>query len=72
VVGEDGDCAVLVDPRDADSVRTGILRVLDAPEAAIAMGRRGFDRAKRFDKRRMTVAYQDLYRQLIEEHARVS
>jgi glycosyltransferase involved in cell wall biosynthesis len=72
VVGEDGDCAVLVDPRDTASVRNGILRVLDAPEAAIAMGRRGFDRAKGFDKRRMTVAHQTLYRQLVEEHARVS
>ena len=67
VVGPTGDCGILVNPESAASIADALACLLDSPEARIDMGRRGFARAKRFDKAEMTKAYASLYRQLARE-----
>jgi glycosyltransferase involved in cell wall biosynthesis len=69
VVGPSGDCGILVNPGRVDSIADALTRLLNSPEARIEMGRRGFERAKRFDKAEMTKAYVSLYRQLAREAA---
>ena len=69
VVGPTGDCGILVNPESASSIADALARLLNSPEARIDMGRRGFERARQFDKAEMTKAYVSLYRQLAREVA---
>jgi glycosyltransferase involved in cell wall biosynthesis len=61
VVGPSGDCGRLVDPADVAAIAEALAGLIDSPETRAAMGRRGFERARRFDKAEMTKAYLALY-----------
>ena len=63
---EDGECGLLVPPRDAKALAYAMRHVLESPEARKSMGEASARRAEeRFDLRVMTEAYEDLYRKLI-------
>jgi len=43
-----GDCAVIVDPENVESIAAGIMRTLDDADLRRELGRRGIDRARAF------------------------
>ncbi len=63
---EDGECGLLVPPRDAKALAYAMRYVLESPEARKSMGEASARRAvERFDLRVMTEAYENLYRTAI-------
>src|SRR3712207_1527849 len=63
---EDGECGLLVPPRDAKALAYAMRHVLESPEARKSMGEASARRAEeRFDLRVMTEAYEDLNRKPI-------
>jgi glycosyltransferase involved in cell wall biosynthesis len=63
---EDGECGLLVPPRDAKALAYAMRHVLESPEARKSMGEASARRAEeRFDLRVMTEAYENLYRTAI-------
>ena len=63
---EDGECGLLVPPRDAKALAHAMRHVLEGPEARKSMGEASARRAEeRFDLRVMTEAYENLYRTAI-------
>jgi glycosyltransferase involved in cell wall biosynthesis len=60
---EDGECGLLVPPRDVKALAYAMRCVLESPEARKSMGEASARRAaERFDLRVMTEAYENLYR----------
>jgi glycosyltransferase involved in cell wall biosynthesis len=63
---EDGECGLLVPPRDVKALAYAMRCVLESPEARKSMGEASARRAaERFDLRVMTEAYESLYRTAI-------
>lgn len=61
---EDGVSGLLVEPEDPDGLAEAIVRLLDEPERAEAMGRAARRRAEAFSWGRMVDRYEALYREL--------
>jgi glycosyltransferase involved in cell wall biosynthesis len=62
----EGECGLLVPPRDAQALSKAMSYMLESPKARQTMGGASARRAvERFDLRVMTEAYEDLYRELI-------
>ncbi len=61
---EDGVSGLLVEPEDPEGLAAAILRLLDEPERAEAMGRAARRRAEAFSWERMVDRYEALYREL--------
>ena len=61
---EDGVSGLLVEPEDPDGLAAAIVRLLDEPERADAMGRAARRRAEAFSWGRMVDRYEALYREL--------
>lgn len=62
---EDGKTGLLVPARDPDALATAIIRVLESPQIASAMGEAGRRRAQsRFSPEVVAGSYADLYRRL--------
>ena len=60
----DGDTGLLVPPGDSEALSKAILRLLDDPEARVAMGRRGLTQVKtRYDFAQTVDRYLDVYGQ---------
>jgi len=59
-----GDAACLVDPFSADSIRDGVLRVIENAEYREELVRRGYDNVKRFHPDVIADAYDSLYREI--------
>jgi glycosyltransferase involved in cell wall biosynthesis len=59
-----GGAAVLVDPEDVASVRTGVLQVLENPGLAEELVRRGLDNVQRFSPGAVAAQYAEIYREL--------
>jgi glycosyltransferase involved in cell wall biosynthesis len=59
-----GDAACLVDPFDVESIRAGILRVLDDAPYRDELIRRGFENARRFRTEAIADQYAALYWQV--------
>jgi glycosyltransferase involved in cell wall biosynthesis len=65
---EDGECGLLVPPRDAKALAYAMRHALESPEARKSMGEASARRAaERFDLRVMTEAYENLYRTAISK-----
>ena len=63
---EDGKTGILVPPRDAHALADALSFMLDNPEKALEMGRRGRERAEKlFDEERMADSICSLYRELL-------
>lgn len=56
-----GDAACLVDPFDAQSIRNGILKVINDRSYRESLVARGFENVKRFEVTRIAKQYYDLY-----------
>jgi glycosyltransferase involved in cell wall biosynthesis len=56
-----GEAACLVDPFDPESIKNGILRVVNDDEFRNRLVRSGFRNAERFDPERIAKKYEDLY-----------
>ena len=59
-----GDSAHLVNPFDVDSIRSGILKVIEEDEYREKLIRNGFTNVKRFELEAISKQYADLYREL--------
>jgi glycosyltransferase involved in cell wall biosynthesis len=57
-----GDAAVLVDPFDETAIADGLRRLLDDPEAAAALGAKGFARSATYTWDACAAGYADAYR----------
>ena len=57
-----GDAAVLVDPSNSESITDGIRRVLDSPELAAELRRKGPLRARQFSWEQSVARTHDIYR----------
>ena len=62
---EDGKTGILVPPGDARALASALTVMMDNPEKALEMGRRGRERAEKlFDEERMVDSICALYREL--------
>ena len=59
-----GDAAHLVDPFDVDSIRRGILRVINDDEYRDSLIAKGVENCKRFDVRTIAGQYTEIYKSL--------
>jgi len=59
-----GDAACLVDPFDIESIRDGILRVINDEDYRGGLIRRGYENAKRFDPGEIATKYLRLYEEI--------
>jgi glycosyltransferase involved in cell wall biosynthesis len=63
---EDGKTGILVPPRDAHALAGALSVMLDNPEKALEMGRRGRERAEKlFDEERMVDSICSLYQEML-------
>jgi len=62
VVGQDGDCAFLVDPEKPEEIAAALRRLIEDPDLRARMGRRAFERSLEFSEEAMVDAYVDVYR----------
>lgn len=68
VIGTDGRCGVLVEPRSPQALARAIDGLLDAPERRLAMGRAGRQRAlEQFTWRKAAERHVEVYRELIAQ-----
>jgi glycosyltransferase involved in cell wall biosynthesis len=71
VVGEDGSAGIVVPPGDPERLSMAIAELLDSPERRMAMGEAGRARViQHFTWRRTAELSVEVYRELLEEHAR--
>ncbi|MEO1542727.1 MAG: glycosyltransferase [Pseudomonadota bacterium] len=68
IVGTEGDCAKLIDPRNPDSIAAALGALIATPDLRYQLGFRGFARAKQFSTRRMVANYVTSYETLSGEH----
>ncbi len=61
-----GDAAVLVDPWDPASIRSGILSIIQDPNLRAQLVSRGFENARRFDPQKIAEQYLAIYQRLAE------
>jgi glycosyltransferase involved in cell wall biosynthesis len=57
-----GDAACIVDPFDVQSIRQGILRIIEDPEYRNSLIQKGFENVKRFQAERIALEYLGLYK----------
>ncbi len=62
-----GNAACLVDPFNVDSIRTGILKIINDDEYREGLITRGFENVKRFDPNVIAGQYFDLYKEIAEQ-----
>jgi glycosyltransferase involved in cell wall biosynthesis len=62
VAGEGG--AVFVDPYDVESIRRGVLDVIQDQQLRESIHRKGFENIKRFEPGRIAEMYLELYKQI--------
>jgi len=68
VIGTDGRCGVLVEPRSAESLAREIAALLDAPDRCRAMGKAGRERVlQHFTWRKAAERHVEVYREVIEQ-----
>jgi glycosyltransferase involved in cell wall biosynthesis len=65
VVGEDGECAFLVDPEQPGQIAGALYRLIENPKLRAAMGRRAFERSLEFGQDAMVDGYIDVYRSVV-------
>lgn len=64
----DGETGLLVRPRDSDALARAIIELIDDPERAKAMGKKGRDRfVQKFTRKRMLSDIEDLYLDLTSQ-----
>jgi glycosyltransferase involved in cell wall biosynthesis len=61
-----GETALLVPPRDAEGLATGVLELLERPELAAALAAKARTDSRRFDVRRTVEELQELYDELVD------
>jgi len=61
-----GENGLIIEPRDAGALAAAVIHLLDRPEEAAAMGRRGRELVKRFDLRETTARTLASYGKLLE------
>ncbi|HVY74777.1 MAG TPA: glycosyltransferase family 1 protein [Puia sp.] len=62
-----GDAACLVDPFDIQSIRAGIMKIIDKADYRENLVRKGYENVKRFDPRAIALQYLKLYGEIIEK-----
>ena len=60
-----GNSACLVDPYDVDSIRKGILKVIEDKEYREELVESGFINMDRFSAKKISTQYEDLYREML-------
>lgn len=63
-----GEAACLVDPFDPDSIRAGVVRIIEDPEYRDTLVERGLDNVKRFAADRIAEQYAEIYREIESAH----
>ena len=61
-----GGAAALVDPFDVESIRQGIIRVIEDEDFRLKIVSDGLENAKRFAPEKIAKRYQDLYEEMVE------
>jgi len=61
-----GDAAYLADPFDVQSIRQGILKIINDDAYREEMVRRGFENIKRFDPQAIALQYYELYKEIAD------
>jgi glycosyltransferase involved in cell wall biosynthesis len=59
-----GDAACLVDPESAESIREGILKIIEDEAYREGLVHKGFENVKRFAHEKISAQYAALYRAL--------
>lgn len=62
-----GEGAVFVDPYNIESIREGILRIINEPALRDSIVQKGFENIKRFTPEKIAAQYVALYREVLEE-----
>jgi len=62
-----GQSACLVDPFDVDSIRAGILKVIENRTCREELVRLGFENVKRFSAEKIALQYTDIYMELLAD-----
>lgn len=65
VVGRDESCALLINPRERETITRALLRLITDPALCDRLGRNGFQRARLFDKSQMARGYKSAYEAVI-------
>ena len=65
-----GNAACLVDPLDVDSIRAGVVRVINDEAYRDELVANGLENVKRFQLKAIAAQYADLYRQVYEQSKR--
>ena len=60
-----GDAACIVDPYDVESIRAGILRIIEVPEYREELVRKGFSNVEKFSPQAVAAEYVKLYREIV-------
>lgn len=66
-----GNAAYLVDPTDVNSIREGVLKVINDSEFREKLIREGFANVKRFDVNKISAEYERLYEEIIADTAKI-
>ena len=62
-----GGAAYLADPWSVESIREGILKIINDEDFRAQIVRRGVENAKRFEPRRIAGQYEALYREILKQ-----
>jgi len=62
-----GEAAVLIDPFDIDSIRSGIISVIENEKLRESLIQKGFENVKRYDPDLIAKQYEELYLELYEK-----
>lgn len=62
-----GECGLLVNLGDVEELAQAMARILDRPEEAKMMGKRGRERMKGYEVRQIIKLYEDMYAQALEK-----
>lgn len=66
-----GSAAYMADPLDAEDIRKGVLKIINDDDFREKIIKQGLENIKRFEPRNITVMYEKMYEEILEENKQV-